>query len=145
VMQREEPPMNGLYLIERARWALGGATRGGRWVLPLACGLVLAATLALVAAQALLRAVHDDPAGLRTGAPGATAAMAEAPDPTGSHWELLTYVDPTGRQSRLYCLTTSDRLAGDVLLAEPEEMLTLAFEACQRMRGEAVTASATPQ
>jgi hypothetical protein len=131
--EKEDPEMEQRQTRRGPAWPGGRARGSGRRALP---WLGLVVVLSTIVYGLHVAAASSSP-GAGSAAGTATAALAAASDTAGSHWVTLTYVGANGRQSRLHCLTTSDRLAGDMLFADPEEMLTLAFEVCQSMRDEA--------
>src|SRR6202521_5650545 len=103
--------MNSHDKIERAQRLSGSAARVGRWLLPLACVLVLSGSLAQAAEQALVR--NPPVELLMTTESAATTARAGMLSRAGARWVLLASDGEVG--SALVCLAASDRISADML------------------------------
>ena len=103
------------------------AGRGGRWLLPWACVLVLSMIVAYIAGQALVAS------------PSWAQAAQEAERTTGAASSststdivlMLSSVDSAGTPMSVVCISTRNRVAADVLVVSPQDMPTVVGHLCK--------------
>jgi hypothetical protein len=103
------------------------AGRGGRWLLPWACVLVLSMIVAYIAGQALVAS------------PSWAQAAQEAERTTGAASNststdivlMLSSVDSAGTPMSVVCISTRNRVAADVLVVSPQDMATVVAHLCK--------------
>jgi hypothetical protein len=103
------------------------AGRGGRWLLPWACVLVLSMIVAQIAGQALVAS------------PSWAQAAQEAERTTGAASNstsadivvMLSSVDSVGTPISVVCFSTRNRVAADVLIVGPHDMATVVAHLCK--------------
>jgi hypothetical protein len=149
--------MAGLYALQLTGRVAGIAARGGWWLLPWACVMVLSSTMATAAEQALVRILPDQstPAGLpavpdlscdtRGGGPmtvGLNTWLSSEPqmkpcfEPlagAGSRWVSVESIETSGSPTSVTCLTSADRVSTNVLYVRSEELGVVASQVCSQL------------
>ena len=102
------------------------AGRGGRWLLPWACVLVLSMIVAYIAGQALVAS------SLAQAAQEAERTTGAASSSTSTDIVLmLSSVDSAGTPMSVVCISTRNRVAADVLVVSPQDMPTVVAHLCK--------------
>ena len=102
------------------------AGRGGRWLLPWACVLVLSMIVAFIAGQALVAS------SLAQAAQEAERTTGAASSSTSTDIVLmLSSVDSAGTPMSVVCISTRNRVAADVLVVSPQDMPTVVAHLCK--------------
>jgi hypothetical protein len=114
---RAAAPTTPCGCLARVRGLARLAGRGGRWLLPWACGLGISAALAYPLDTAVVGALAAAPA-------AAAAERAEG----GAQWVLLWSVDATGPPRRSACLARPGLFSADVIEVAPQERDRLVAE-----------------
>src|SRR5436305_6974690 len=98
-----------------------------RWLLPWLCVLVVSATIAHAAGDALARNLHEAPAAIVT-TPQPPCNLDVCP-----HWVSISSVDSDGRDVSLKCLVKDARYAGDALQVDFANLNVVVSEMCNEL------------
>jgi hypothetical protein len=123
--------------IVRALALAGIAARGGRWLLPWACVLVLAGILGHAANHALGQTVVKQSALSRSSAEPLHRPLADA----SFRWVVLLSTDAQGAEGSLTCLVAADRVSAAVLQVRAEDLIAVASELCGPLPTDHLSAS----
>jgi hypothetical protein len=106
---------------------LGQARIVARWLLPWACVVILSASLARAAEQALIQYLPEQ---------ANVSGLLATPAPSAfgrQNWVTLTSVDALGSLTSFTCLTSPDRVSTDVLGERAEDLDSLVSALCMEM------------
>jgi hypothetical protein len=95
----------------------------GRWFLPWACVLVVSATIAHAAGDALELNLHETPAPVESVTlPPCTQAC--------PHWVEISSIDKEDNAVNVNCLVTNGSLSADVLKVHFDDFITIVTDVC---------------
>ena len=94
-----------------------------RWFLPWACVLLVSATIAHAAGDALEHNLHEKPQPV-------VSALQASCSFACPHWVDVSSIDRDGHAVHFSCFVTDGRYAGDALMVHFDELLDVASDMC---------------